>query len=421
MNLKLNKSTIDRLPPPEGKGYVIHWDTELRGFGLRITSSGTRSFILQTRIRGRERRITIGRYPDISPDTARKQVKVIAGEVAGGGDPIAERERRKLEGVTLSECFDEYLRLRRRRNNQLHLKDSTKADMSRALDEDLADWQAKPITKITRDMVKRRYAERAAKSPVRANVAFRYLRAVLNFAAASYRDAEGRPVITDNPVRVLSELSMWGRVQSRRRVMDVDQVNVWIPAVLALAEVPEREPGQGKHKPKLRHGEVYRDFFLFLALTGCRKGEALGLRKSNVDLHRDTVTFKDTKNRTDHVLPLTPRLRELLVRRMDASTEDLVFVTPEGRPLTNMRYALARIVVDSGVQFSPHDLRRLCATTLERLAVPVYTIKAVLNHLPGAEDVTGRYVQVSEDMKLEALLRLDSMLMENTAPAGRRQ
>jgi len=262
-------------------------------------------------------------------------------------------------------------------------------------------------------MVQKRYQLRVQASVARTNLAFRYLRAVLNYAIAAYRDSEGRPVLMDNPVRVLSEASKWHGLKAKTSVLSPDDLKTWVPAVLALADTPDRPAGKGKQIPRLRHGEVFRDLLLFLALTGCRRGEAMQLRVQDVDLEGGTLTFPDTKNRQDHRLPLTPYLRKLLEQRIrQGKGKALVFSSPfDGAPTRNLRHALARVRTATGLTFSPHDLRRLTASSLERLAVPVYTIKAVLNHLPGANDVTGGYVQVDEAMKLDALTKLQGFLL----------
>lgn len=409
MATRLTKTFAAALKPP-AKGYVIHWDPDLAGFGLRVTAAGARSFVLQDRINGRERRITIGRFPGVTPEIARRQAQKLLGQIASGGDPVAERARQRLQTITLEQAFEEYIASHHRKDGK-PLKDLTKRDMRRAIEESFADWKRRPVTGITRDMVKHRYAERARTSVARANIAMRYLRAVLNFAAAAYRDAEGRPVLTDNPVRVLSEAGLWRGVAARSRVMSEADLAVWLPAVMALGETPGRPKGQGKRKPRLRNGEAFRDLFLFLALTGARKSEALGLRRSDVDLQQGTLRFLDTKNRTDHLLPLAPYVRALLERRMQSHQGERVFAGSDGVPVTNLRYALERIATDSGVKFSPHDLRRLAATALERAGVPVYTVKSVLNHLPGAGDVTGRYVRVDAAMQLAALEKLEVFVL----------
>jgi integrase len=80
--------------------------------------------------------------------------------------------------------------------------------------------------------------------------------------------------------------------------------------------------------------------------------------------------------------------------------------------VSNLRVALDRVRTGSKIPFAPHDLRRLAATTMERLAVPAYTIRAVLNHVSAATDITGQYVQVDEAMKLDALTKLEGFILD---------
>lgn len=389
------------------RGYTLHWDTEIHNFGLRVTKAGARSFILQAYIKGRSARKTIGRYPGVSPVVARKRAKDMLGEIARGGDPMARIEREKLEAVTVENAFKDYIKVK-------DLKHSTILDMEKALHETFDDWRKKPLIKITRRLVERRYLERAAKSKARANVAFRYLRAVFNLAATRYRDSDDRPILEDNPVRILSEGKLWRKVPRRRTVLTPDDLKAWVPSIFALGEPPTREPGTGRQYPKLRNGEVLRDLFLFLALTGCRKSEALGLRKEDVDLNRGLLTFRDTKNRTDHELPLTPYIKELLERRIKASPKKWVFSSPhDGRVVSNIRYATKRIFKDTELNFTPHDLRRLFATSLERLGVPAYTVKALLNHATESRDVTGGYVVVDNAMKKTAMEKIERFILQH--------
>lgn len=408
--VRLTKAVVQGLSAPS-KGYLLTWDKDLKGFGIRVTARGAKSWVLQTRIKGRSRRLTIGRYPGVQPEVARTKATKLVGQVANDGDPVADKARQKIAGITLERAFTEYTETRRRRDGKA-LKDRTRADMLAALDESFEDWKSRPITGINREMVKRRYGERVAVSPARANVAFRYLRAVMYYAVASYRDSENRPVLTDNPVSVLSEARLWHGLAARTRTMSPDALKAWVPVVLALAEIPDRAPGKGKEVPRLRHGEVFRDLLLFLALTACRRSEALELRVSDVDLTAGTIRFPDTKNRRDHVLPLTPYLRTMLERRLRLAKGPLVFSSPfDGAPVSNLRVALERVRTGSKIPFSPHDLRRLAATTMERLSVPAYTIKAVLNHVSEATDITGQYVRVDEDMKLDALTKLEGFIL----------
>mgnify|MGYP001254817550 FL=1 len=159
---------------------------------------------------------------------------------------------------------------------------------------------------------------------------------------------------------------------------------------------------------------MHGGLFLLAAMTGARKSELLYLKKQDVDFDRKTIVFRDTKNRRNHELPLTKSMGEILNRRITTSDSLFVFASPHnGAVPSNFRSSYARVSNLSGLTFAFHDLRRLAASSMERLGIPHYTIKAILNHKTGAHDVTGGYVQVDEDMMLQGLEKLETFIMNH--------
>ena len=192
--MKLTKAVVDALPVPE-KGYALVWDSELKGFGVRVTESGAKSFILQRRINGKECRMTLGRYGAVTGEQARKDALVKAGQIASGGDPVADKRRARAASISLKEVLADYFASRK------NLAPKTVHDMKATLEWGCPIWLTLPTARITRTMVERRHRELGEKGHGAANKWGRYLRALLNFAAAKYTDAEGQPIITDNPSR----------------------------------------------------------------------------------------------------------------------------------------------------------------------------------------------------------------------------
>lgn len=83
--VKITKRVVEAAEAQE-KDYLI-WDDELPGFGIRVFSSGKRSYVIQYRIGGRSRRYTIGLHGAWAPETARREAKVQLGRVAGAMIP----------------------------------------------------------------------------------------------------------------------------------------------------------------------------------------------------------------------------------------------------------------------------------------------------------------------------------------------
>ena len=403
MKKKINKTLVSNLVAPDEGSYFC-WDTELTGFGIRITRNEIKTFVLKITVDGKRPLQKIGVYPGVTVEIARAEAKRRIGVVASGGNPVADRTREKLKAVTVERCFSDYFRLR-------DLKPSTVHGMEVELENTFGKWKKKPLTHITRQMVQNRYLERCIESKSRANVAMRYLRAVFNLAIYEYRDASDSPIISSNPVDVLSQSKIWRKVERRKSVLKPSDLKKWVPAATRLGEVPSREVGTGKKYPKLRNGAVHGDIFLFAAMTGARKSELLGLKKHDVDFEKKTVVFRDTKNRSNHELPLTDSLISILCRRINANNTPFVFASSHGGAVpSNFRSSYGRILDQTGLTFTCHDLRRLAASSMERLGVPHYTIKAILNHKTGAHDVTGGYVQVDDDMMLQALKKLEAFI-----------
>ncbi len=383
---KLTKRAIHAIePPPEGAAIVR--DTELRGLGVRVTAAGNVMFIYERKVKGRSRRWSLGRFGDITVVQARRKALELANEIAHGEDPDAKKRAAEVAARTLREAVAEYLETR-------PLKPRTKRDVTVVLNRYLSDWMDRELSAIRAQDVVDRYREVCERSPAQANLCMRYLRAVFGFARAAWRTPDGTPVIAENPVRVLSDLRAWRRLQPRRTVIEPHELKPWFEAVLADPD------------PRAR------DFFVFVILTGARRGEALGLTWDRVNLEAGKVLFTETKAHRDHELPVGPYLLGLLERRREAAGDPWVFANRKsGARLDNLRFSLGRIRRASGVRFTVHDLRRTFATVAESLDVSGYTLKALLNHALPQEDVTAGYLRLTPERLRDAMTKIERKIL----------
>jgi hypothetical protein len=105
---KLTKRTVDALQPADGRD-IFAWDSELRGFGVRVKPSGVKTFLIQYRnTEGRTRRLVLGQSGALTPETARDVARKGLTRVAEGEDPSADRHAARA-GMTISEVCDWYL------------------------------------------------------------------------------------------------------------------------------------------------------------------------------------------------------------------------------------------------------------------------------------------------------------------------
>jgi hypothetical protein len=104
---KLTKPVVDALLTADRDVFV--WDTELRGFGIRVKPSGVKTFLIQYRTaQGTSRRMTIGRYGVLTVDQARKEARLKLADVTKGADPKSERDKTR-HALTVAQLCNEYL------------------------------------------------------------------------------------------------------------------------------------------------------------------------------------------------------------------------------------------------------------------------------------------------------------------------
>src|SRR5439155_14438924 len=96
MSEKISEKVVKTLTPPK-QGNSIVYDTQIPGFGVRITAGGAVSFILNYRVHGRERRLTIGRQPEWSVIAARNYALELRRRISEGIDPLEERENDRTQ------------------------------------------------------------------------------------------------------------------------------------------------------------------------------------------------------------------------------------------------------------------------------------------------------------------------------------
>lgn len=110
------------------------------------------------------------------------------------------------------------------------------------------------------------------------------------------------------------------------------------------------------------------------------------------DLRAKTLKVTDTKNHLDHTLPLSDFLYKLLQQRKNSAVNEYVFQRASGiGRITEQRKQMAKVIEESGVSFTIHDLRRTFMTVAERLDISAYAVKRLVNHKMN-NDVTAGYI-----------------------------
>ena len=367
--IKLNKTFVDKAQPPADKDQIFYRDSELKGFALRITATGTKSFVVEKNIGNKVRRITLGKYGALTTEQARKEAQKLIGQIATGVDPIAEKRTDKMRGVTLNEVFNDYIQVRKT------LKQTTLKNYQQILSKAFDNWGNKPLVSITKDKIAKHH-EKLGKEhgEAYANLAMRVLRALFNFAAGQYEDSEGRSLILENPVKRLSQTRAWYRIERRQTFIKSHELAVWYQAVNQV------------------QNQTLKDYLLLILFSGLRRQEAATLKWDQVDLAAKTMKVLDTKNHEPHTLPLSDFLYEILRKRKQTQINGYVFQgTGAAGHIIEPRKQMAHVIKATDIHFTVHDLRRTFITIAESLDIPAYALKRLMNHKM-SNDVTAGYI-----------------------------
>ncbi len=380
--------------PQEGQKFV--WDTKCPGFGVRLTK-GSRAFIVQGLVNGRDRRVKISSTDRFSTKEARSRAKMYLQMMADGIDPNLEKKRQETAAITLSSVAADYKANKRTREGH-PLKDSTKADIDKHLAGVFACWADRPIAEITREKVISKYREAAKSSTAQANQAFRILRALYNWARATTKQADGNPILPENPVQALNDLGQWGHVPTRKtRIPDAQIGHAWNFLQEIILDPFQTDLARTKAA-----------YLCFLLLTGCRAGEAATLKwdiealeKKQVDLENNIWRLPDPKNRNPITFPLSSQAKTILETRQ--GNGEYVFIDkPRKTMVIDCRHYLTKLSKQIKEKVTPHDFRRTFRAIAGHCGVEYWKTKLLMNHKLSQDVTISSYTDTSDLRYLQA-------------------
>lgn len=387
---KLTKVVVDGLPFTEKGQQKIYWDSELSGFGVRVTA-GAKTYIVQARVDGKTVRASIGSSKKWTAEEARKEAK--ASDLSRGINvnriKAEKKAEAKVKSQTLGKLLDDYCE-----NKRPKLRPATVKHYKGVIKRCLTDWLDKPLSDITGDMLLKRHKELAAHlgprsgpggAHVQADEAMAMFGALWNFAVSAQEKVSDKPILGKNPIRVFRQDFDWQDKVRRQRVIHSHEFKAWFDAVESLAV-----------KRTGRIDRRVRDYLLFCLFTGLRRTEAASLTWSNVNLDAKYLSIPPdlTKNHQEHRLPLSPFVHQLLTERHESRTSEYVFPGQgrgKGGHLVEVHDSLVKVAEISGIKFSLHDLRRTFISIAEALDVSHYALKRLANH-KSKNDVTAGYI-----------------------------
>jgi integrase len=399
---RITKKLLENLGNDTGKD-VFYRDSELPGFGIKVTPIGRISFIAEGRIKGgKSKRVTLGHFPVLKLDEAREEARASLLTMSKGDDPVElAREAREDKSralakqealsVTLETVFKDFLKARSH-------KPGTRKDYENTMENCFSDWLKQPVRSITRKDVENRFykikegvkSSSATDGKAQAAKAMRVLSAVLNHAKGD--EIDGERLIIENPCDVLKDKRVDRRIKPRKRYLEKEELK---SVAEELSHV--HHPSYRKQKKRITNPSI-ADYLVLLLFTGLRRNEAASLEWRNVDMDNEFFTIEDTKNHETHIVPMSPPVRAMFEHRIGDEKKHEKWVFPAKRGdshLIEPRKQIERIAEITGVKFTSHDLRRTFATVAESYGLDYQTIKRTLNHK--SQDITERYIQTRAD------------------------
>ena len=397
--ISFTKKVLDKLPlPPVGKR-VDYFDINTSHLTLRVSHVGTKAFVLYRKIDGVAERLTLGRYPTMTIDQARRMVAKHNGSIAVGQNP-AEQKRSLRQESTLGEVFDRYMV-----EYAKPRKKSWEIDEQR-YNVHLVHWQNKKLGLVKKQHVQKllthiaenqRFIEGVDKLGRRkvkkvggkgaSNQILRLLRKVFNQAIDW--GWEG-----DNPCTRIKEY----KSQSRDRFLEGDELPKFFEA---LGEEPNT---------------TARDYILASLLTGARRTNVLEMRWDQINLERREWLIPETKNGESQRLPLISAMLTLLKdRKAEADGSEWVFPSHGStghltNPDKTWKRVLARAGIDDVRGTWLHDLRRSMGSWQANTGASLSVIGKSLNHKN--INTTAIYARLAMDPVRESMEKAASAMFE---------
>jgi integrase len=389
---QITKRLIDGLQPQEREYFV--WDAALAGFGIRVQSSGSRSYVVKYRAgSGRTaptRRITLARVGTLTPDEARSLARKTLASVAHGADPAAQRAAEK-RAATLSDVAERFLA------DHVEAKRSpSSASSYRRLLETLAlpDLGARKAEKITTAEIQRLHSKLKA-TPYQANRLLRVMSSLFSFASKDHAVPAGF-----NPCRGIELF----REEGRERYLSTQELNRIGDAIREgeTAGLPyhvDEAKRKAKHaaKPPNRRTQIgpYAAAALrLLIFTGARLREILHLRWEEVDFERGLLLLPKSKSGKKTIVLNAPAMEVL--RSLPRVGKYVIAGENSDKPRADLKRPWQAVARSAGLQnVRIHDLRHTHASVGAGAGLGLPIIGKLLGHTQAS--TTQRYAHLDTD------------------------
>jgi len=374
-----------------GKQQTIHWDAKIPGLGLRVTKSGTRAYIFESRLFGKTIRITIGDPRSWDLGKARAEAGRLKTLIDQDVDPRqlkaetrAAHEAKAMaetaRTVTVGEAWVFYLADRRAYWGERHYQDHVKKAQAGGqlavrgtrgrgvtVAGPLFPLMSFKLYELTPAVVEAWAAREGASRQTSVRLAWRLLKSFLSWCAEQPSFA---PILEGNPAKTKKTRELLGKAGVKQDALQREQLGSWFSAVRQL------------------FNQVTSAYLQTLLLTGARPGEVLAMRWEDVETRWKGLRIRD-KVEGERTIPLTPYIEHLLTslpRRSEWVFSSSI-TSPEKvfKPISKPHQAHGNACTVAGIEgLTLHGLRRSFKSLTEWLECPAGVVAQIMGHKPSA-------------------------------------
>lgn len=393
---KLHKSSVDKERP--GKTDKFLWDSDVNGFGVKITPAGAKVAILQYRNQnGRSRRVTIGKLSDsLTLDQARKRAIDLHRDVVNGIDPQETKQQRR-EAMTVNQILDLYL---------ASAAFESKAEHTKVSDRGRIRWHVRPLIgakiadSVTVETVRRLQLDVAAGKTAGTH----------KTGHRGVAKVKGGPGAADKTVLILRAAFAWAVSEKLLKSNPCEGVHVSQSGqreeIMTGPEDYARmfatlQTMEAEHRIRPAAADAIR----VIAFTGARRGEVTGMLWRHVDLKAGTVTLPPAAHKTGkktgkpRVIRLPAVAQEIIARQPGGEPDDYVFRAAKGSGQITIARPWELLRVEAGLPtgLTLHGLRHSIASHLAMAGASNAELMQALGHRQIS--TTLRYTHWADEQK----------------------
>jgi len=289
--IHFTKTNLIALPVPES-GYKYYYDEDRLGLAMGVGSSGRKTFIFYRKVNRKPERKSLGVFPEMTIDQARRKMDEIVGQVAADESPF-DKMRTYRKSATLQEAFTAYYDSHSKVRNRSHLEDLSKFERFCASDVAGINLARLKMMDIKYPHIEKLFNKISVKQPSTANRVIALLSSVFN----SYiREMAAKDVAVTNPVIAIRRNAEEPRLRSLSR----EELRRFFAAL------------------EMESDESWRNFFMLATLTGARRANLLSLEKSELDMVSQVwvIPKEKFKGKREHKVPLSGQAFKIVERQL---------------------------------------------------------------------------------------------------------